>query len=239
MVSSSPALSPWPRRTMLAGLTAAVAVLLAACGGSDAHQASATVPTSTTVARSTTTATTAAATTATTRPATTSTSSLATTTTTTIAAPTTNPPITTCQPANLEIGFQEEAAGIGHFGAVLVFTNHGSVTCTMDGYVGLRMFNAQNAPLPTQVTQGSGDLFTDPGPSLVTLTPGGTASAGIEWRDVPTTSDPSTGCPTSATLQIAPPGAAAATTISAAITACGLGAMTTTAVQTGAGGPST
>jgi hypothetical protein len=236
------------RRQVMMLLVVVVAIVIgaASCGSAGGHQASATTTTagrSGTGARAITTSTiqststSAAVTTATTAPPTTP-PTLAPTTPLTL-APTTNPPVNDCQPADLSLTFNEESAGVGQVAAVLVLTNRGSVTCSMDGYLGLVMLNIQGTALPTQVVTGSGYLFTDPGPGLVTLAPGQAASAGIEWGDVPTSSDSSAGCPTSALLQVTPPNDTTSAVIPAAITACDLGKLSTTAVQSGAAGPST
>ena len=91
--------------------------------------------------------------------------------------------------------------GAGQRHATLVLTDTGGQTCTIDGFGGLGLVDAQGHGLPTQqVRSGSAG-------GVVTLRPGAAVSAQLSWGAVPGTGDSPTGdCqPTAAALQVIPP----------------------------------
>lgn len=144
-----------------------------------------------------------------------------------------------CHTAQLQVAAVMGQAGLGHVGQLLVFTNRSTVTCTLLGYPGLLRLTASSAPMPTQVVRGQGYLYRDPGPHLVTLSPGATASSGIEWDHIPGPTDPQTGCPASTYLEVTAPNAFNHLVVRDAVDACSGGRINVTAVQAGSAGPGT
>ncbi len=94
-----------------------------------------------------------------------------------------------------------DAAAGQRFG-LLVVTNVGGGSCTLDGFSGLQLIGQDGEKLPTQA---QGDL--DPGPSTVTLPVGGVAAANMRWSVVPGEGDAQNGpCqPNPVTLRVIPP----------------------------------
>lgn len=127
--------------------------------------------------------------------------------------------------------------GVGHIGVVLVLHNTSSVTCTLDGYVGMQLDNSARQFMPTSVVRGSGYLYRDPGPHPLTVAPGGAVSAGVEWDHIPSAGDPNP-CPTSSYLEVTPPNATNYLFAARAIQACNHGQLIVTALQAGDQGPS-
>lgn len=144
-----------------------------------------------------------------------------------------------CHTAQLQVAAVMGQAGLGHVGQLLVFTNRSHVTCTLLGYPGLLRLTASSTPMPTQVVRGQGYLYRDPGPHLVTLRPGATASSGIEWDHIPGPGDPQTGCPASTYLEVTAPNAFSHLVVRDAVDACSGGRIDVTAVQAGSAGPGT
>ncbi|MGZ4148854.1 MAG: DUF4232 domain-containing protein, partial [Actinomycetota bacterium] len=78
-----------------------------------------------------------------------------------------------------------------------VFTNVSKTTCTLEGYPSLALYGKQGRPIPTTVKR---DL--PPGPTAVTLAPGGSATFRTSYSDVPSSRR---ACPVSSVMQITPP----------------------------------
>ncbi|MGY5883426.1 DUF4232 domain-containing protein [Modestobacter lacusdianchii] len=93
-------------------------------------------------------------------------------------------------------------AGAGQRHATLVLTDTGGRTCTIEGFGGLGLVDAQGRALPTE------QVRSGPAGGPVTLGPGGTVSAQLSWSAVPGAGDAQSGdCqPTAAALQVIPPG---------------------------------
>lgn len=137
-----------------------------------------------------------------------------TTTSTQPPATTTPDPVTTtaCTGSQLRTSEKHWAGGylgygLGHSGAVILFTNTSHRNCSLRGYPGAGGVNSSGI----QVTQARrtpsgylGGLWgTTTAAPTVTLTPGGTASATIEGTDNPVGN--ATTCPTLAGLLVTPP----------------------------------
>ena len=92
--------------------------------------------------------------------------------------------------------------GAGQRHATLVLTDTGGETCTIDGYGGIGLVDAAGRALPTKQVR-----VASPAPKLITLRPGATVRAQLQWGAVPGTGDSTTGdCqPTAAALQVVPP----------------------------------
>ncbi|MFI5042240.1 MAG: DUF4232 domain-containing protein, partial [Acidimicrobiales bacterium] len=126
----------------------------------------------------------------------------------------------------------------GSIAQVFILRNTSGTTCTMYGYPGLLRLDAAKKPMTTTVTRGSSVVVRDPGPSLVTLPAGASASFGSGWSHVPTPSDPASGCAASTYLEITPPDETAYLLVPAAVDACNHGTIAVSAVVAGTGGPS-
>lgn len=90
-----------------------------------------------------------------------------------------------CHTGGLSLAQSGSQGAAGTIFFIYRFTNDLSVSCTFDGFPGLQMLNGQNNPVPTQTIRG-GDMLTNlPGPSVVSVPPGGSAYFTLSWSDVP------------------------------------------------------
>lgn len=95
-------------------------------------------------------------------------------------------PAPECTAADLSVTGGATGAGLGHSALVLLFTNSSSAPCFVQGYPGVALqlsgggvYNAER----TMTGYMGGDAA--PSPTRVSLAPGATASAVIEWLDAP------------------------------------------------------
>ena len=93
-----------------------------------------------------------------------------------------------------------------------VFTNVSKETCTLSGYPSLALYGNQGRPIPTTVKR---DLT--PGPRLVTLAPGDSATFRTSYSDVPSSRR---ACPVSSVTQVTPPGVKESLFIPATLQPC-------------------
>jgi hypothetical protein len=105
-----------------------------------------------------------------------------------------------------------------------VFTNASDTTCTLDGYPDMQLFGHGGRPITTTVVQS-----LSPGPSLVTLQPGGSGTFRTSYSTVSASPVP---CKASAVAQITAPNAGAALYIPAVLQPCG-GVVNVSAVRAG------
>ena len=165
----------------------------------------------------------------------------ATTTTTVPATPPPGPSTTSasqssrCHTSELTGSLELEASVAGSGGAVLTMTNHSARTCTLYGYVGLQLVDANRRFLPTTVERLGSMLFRDHGPTAITLTPGQSARAGIGYGADPTVGTPNVQpCPLARFLEITPPDEKDYLFVDAkGIQACENGHLAVTALQLG------
>lgn len=93
-----------------------------------------------------------------------------------------------CTGGSVSVKFGTSDAGMGHRSIVLLFTNSGSSSCTLSGYPGATVTeNGQYnwAPRMNAERTLSGYEGGPTGISTVTLAPGATASAVLEWVAFP------------------------------------------------------
>jgi hypothetical protein len=191
-----------------AGAALACALLLASCssGGS---------PTTTTTTTSTTGSTTS-----------TTGSSTSTTTTTSATTTSTAAGVSTCQPSQLQVVPQQGTGAAGTIYETINLTNASSGSCTLKGYPGMQLLNAQGGNIPTTVVRG-GMQFPAPAanqpPALITLASQQTATFALSYEDVPVGNE--TSCPMSAKAQITPPTDFSFVTVTLAIGPCGNGTV--------------
>ncbi|MGH2461531.1 MAG: DUF4232 domain-containing protein [Chloroflexota bacterium] len=134
-----------------------------------------------------------------------------------------------CHTAGLSLRSSGVEAGAGNFVGTFVFTNDLSVPCTFFGFVGAQRLDSQNNPLPTRVVRGGTYVSNLPGPSVVTVPAGGTATFKMHWEDVPVGNE--TTCVTSSQLAVTPPNEFVPLIVPIQITACGGGELDVSAVQ--------
>ncbi|ALG06097.1 DUF4232 domain-containing protein [Kibdelosporangium phytohabitans] len=107
-----------------------------------------------------------------------------------------------CAPGVLKGEIEGGDAAAGNRYAKLAVTNTSSKACTLYGYGGLQLTDANGSPTPTKLTRKP-----DPGPALVTLEPGHKAFKNLHWGAVPGGTEPTTGpCePESMGAKVIPP----------------------------------
>ncbi|KAA5837358.1 DUF4232 domain-containing protein [Saccharopolyspora hirsuta] len=110
--------------------------------------------------------------------------------------------VTRCHTSMLTGSLQNPEAGAGQRYAELTLTNSSGETCTLYGYGGLQLVDASGRALPTDAKR-----TPNPGPSLIRLAPGESASATLHWTAVPHEGEPTDGpcAPTAARLEVIPP----------------------------------
>lgn len=94
-----------------------------------------------------------------------------------------------CDSSSLKGQINPTDAGAGNRYGKFVVTNSGTTPCTLNGYSGFQLENA-SGPVPTKLERKA-----DPGPTALTLAPGGKASANLHWGVIPAGSEPVEGGP--------------------------------------------
>ena len=146
------------------------------------------------------------------------------------AAPLPAPLAARCHTAQLSITPVSSSGGVGHIGLQFSIHNDSSQTCTLQGFPGALLLNAQQQPLPTTVQWGAGYLSGNRPVRLVTLAPGANAYMTLEWVHIPS---PGQTCPAAPYVLITPPDAADALQVTVGagvIDACG-GQLTASPVE--------
>ncbi len=134
-----------------------------------------------------------------------------------------------CHTAGLSLTLQGSEGAAGTIFDTFRFVNTLSVPCTLFGFVGAQMLDAQNNPVPTQVVRG-GDFLTNlPGPALVTVPPGGSAVFTLSWSDVPVGNE--TTCRQATQLAVIPPDEFAPLIVSVSLAPCNFGTVHVSAVR--------
>ncbi|MEV0699138.1 DUF4232 domain-containing protein [Saccharopolyspora sp. NPDC050389] len=107
-----------------------------------------------------------------------------------------------CHTSMLTGSVQNSEAGAGQRYAELVLRNSSNETCTLYGYGGMQLVDGSGQAVPTKM-----ERTPNPGPGLITLAPGESASATLHWTAVPHEGEPMDGpCqPTPARAQVIPP----------------------------------
>jgi hypothetical protein len=82
-----------------------------------------------------------------------------------------------CTAREMSAGLHGSQVGLSNRGFILTLTNTSNKSCSVNGYAGLKLRNATHHKVHSS-THRSGTYFaTDPGPHLIVLSPGETASA--------------------------------------------------------------
>ena len=170
-----------------------------------------------------------ATTTTTSRPATSSsTTSVASTTTTSGPVP------AACATGQLAATVAGSSGAAGTIETTVALRNTSATNCVLAGYPMLQMVDATGAALATKTVDKGSYSFTSQPSSPVTIPPGQSGSFNIGYSDVPTGTE--TTCPTSAALQITPPGVTGHLTLTASLTPCNGGTLVVSPILAGATG---
>ena len=86
-----------------------------------------------------------------------------------------------CLTHDLVAGLHGSQIGSGNRGYILTLTNAGSQSCSLLGYPGLGLQNANHQVLASHTFWGSTYFARDPGRSLIVLSPGETASTDFAY----------------------------------------------------------
>jgi hypothetical protein len=108
----------------------------------------------------------------------------------------------------------------------MMLTNMSGNTCTLNGYPGMQLLNAQGQNLPTNVVRGGvnfQDAAANQPPSTVTLASQQAAQYDWTYSDVPVGNQQT--CPMSSSALVTPPNSFTSTTISLQIPSCGDGTL--------------
>jgi hypothetical protein len=89
-----------------------------------------------------------------------------------------------CTGSQLSLKIDQGSSGMGHTGSVLVFTNTGSTACTLYGYPGADV--TDNGSYDFAPRMNATRVSGGPAVQTVTLAPGFSASAMLEWGVNPT-----------------------------------------------------
>lgn len=122
---------------------------------------------------------------------------------------------TACPTNQLSISDKPASGGLGHFGIVLVFVNHGS-TCTLTGYPGVDGVNGGTTVIHAQRTL-RGPLGGATSTMAVTLAAGASASALLEGSVGP---QPGQQCARYTSLLVTPPNNQQSVTLSVRAPIC-------------------
>jgi hypothetical protein len=102
-----------------------------------------------------------------------------------------------CHTAELAVAFGPEQAGAGQRMGSVILQNVSTRTCTVYGYGGLQLLDAQKRPLPNGLTREPTPL-----PTLQSVPPGGKVSKDISFTVIPSGAET---CPTPTWAQVTPP----------------------------------
>jgi hypothetical protein len=120
------------------------------------------------------------------------------------AAPTSGPSaastVAQCEEPNLAASASHYNIGGGLWGVVITLTNTGAASCSMYGYPGLGLQDSAHHVLPSQTHWGPTYFAHDPGPSLIMLAPGQSASSSVALGQGTQNS------PWASYLEVTPPG---------------------------------
>ena len=82
-----------------------------------------------------------------------------------------------CTAKEMSAGLHGSQALVANRGFILTLTNTSNKSCSVDGYAGLKLKNAAHHLVHSSAHRGDTYFATDPGPHLIVLSPGETASA--------------------------------------------------------------
>ena len=123
-----------------------------------------------------------------------------------------------CGDADIQVSTTDSQGAAGHISMVLMFVNTGAQVCRLQGYPGAALLGQNGADLrdaKRTLSGYSGGAEGLSSPPAVVLKPNATASAVLEWSDVPTGSGANGGCAVQNPLSLAvtPPNTTQSTTM--------------------------
>jgi Protein of unknown function (DUF4232) len=86
-----------------------------------------------------------------------------------------------CLEASLATTVSGYQVGGGQYGITLKLTNTGSASCSLYGYPGLGLEDATHHVMPSQTHWAATYFAHDPGPSLIILAPGQSATSSVAF----------------------------------------------------------
>lgn len=128
-----------------------------------------------------------------------------------------------CHTSGLSVSVAGSEGAAGTIHDTLALKNISGAPCTLYGYVGELMLDAQGQPLPTTVVRGQGTASINDAPQHFTLQPGASATFVMEWSDVPHGNE--TSCPQSTSIEVTPPDETAFLTLPLKIAPCAGGTI--------------
>jgi hypothetical protein len=121
--------------------------------------------------------------------------------TSTASAPTPTAGVTTCQTTQLILAYDSEQNGLSNFANLYRLTNTSQQTCTLDGYPGVQLLDANQQPMTVTVSQQtSAYLYINQQPQQVMLASGASGYFMLEWNAGPNS------CSGAAFVVVTPPG---------------------------------
>lgn len=142
------------------------------------------------------------------------------------------PTLARCHASDLSGERAAIGAAMGSAYSLYRLTNTSQHSCTMYGFPGLQLLDAQNQPLLT-TTRWSDGRLAQPGPVLVRLEPGQQAHFHLAVGTVPDGTKPA--CVSASKLLVTPPDETTALTITVGIYACANGGLDASAIRAGPG----
>jgi len=106
-----------------------------------------------------------------------------------------------CHTSQLSAAIKQLSGAASHRPVTVVLTNTSQTPCTLNGYPGFGLLDANRHALPAQTRRGAGPLYVDHGPITITVLPGQHASTTAEYT---TGGNPGT-CQSAAYVEITPP----------------------------------
>lgn len=151
-------------------------------------------------------------------------------------SPTTSTPATAthCQAGGLSGSVEGAQGAAGTIEVTVQVRNTGTASCTLEGYPGVLLVDANGAELHTSVIRGGTYGFTALTPASVTIAPQSPAFLNIGYSDVPSGHAP---CEAAASLWITPPEDVDHVVVTVQSTVCG--GMLSVSPFLGAGSPGT
>jgi hypothetical protein len=127
--------------------------------------------------------------------------------------------VANCQPSQLTLTIHFGGGAAGHIGQMGQFTNSSNTTCSLYGFPGAQMLDAQHTPMTTHALwQTSAYMYSNQMKQQVQLAPGASAYFAVTWSDVTVGSGDA--CPTSSYLSVTPPNDFSVLTVADQINAC-------------------
>jgi hypothetical protein len=132
----------------------------------------------------------------------------------------THPGIGQCGDNALDVTAADQQGAMGHSSVLLRFRNRLGVACTVFGYPGADAVSSSGAVLAHATRTLNGFAGGAPAITTVTVAPGGTVSAALEWMNFNPVTTRS--CATSAAIDVTPANTAHTVRLPVHVTVCEL-----------------